>query len=79
MVVEAQNTEAFVSEKSIAPGIALYVVGLKMLSAIELHDQSRGVTNKIRNVRTNWCLPAEAGVVQTMGSQSIPNQLLGIG
>ena len=68
MIVEAEDSEALRCEEGIAACIAFKMVRFKMLPAVDFNNQICHVAHKIRDVRTNWCLPSEARAVQPMST-----------
>jgi hypothetical protein len=62
------------------PGITSLIAPLTgcevMTLAIELDDQTRGVTNKIGDVTPNWDLPPETETTDAVGLDVTPQQSL---
>ncbi len=78
MIVESKNSKALRRKKRIAARISFDARIVKMLTAIDLNNETGGVADEVRNVRSNWCLPPKACIVQTVRTQRIPDDLLGI-
>jgi hypothetical protein len=79
MIVESEHPESFGREIRISPRVACAMLGLKVLSAIQLNDQLGRKTDEIDHVGTNWCLSAECRAEKSMCAQGIPDSAFGIG
>jgi len=79
MIVEPQDAVALGCEKGTAPCITLHLLRLEMLSAIDLDNEVRLVTDEINNKWTDRSLSSKARAAKSMGADSIPNDPLGLG
>src|SRR5271165_2633733 len=50
-----------------------------MLAAVRLDDETRFVTNEIRDIRSDWDLPPELGPRELAVAKDAPEHMLGLG
>ena len=78
MIVEAKHAISLGGEKRIASRVALLMIRLEMLRAVDLYDQPRIVTDEVDDERTNRILPPKACAMEPVGAHRIPDDSLGI-
>jgi hypothetical protein len=69
---------AFRSKEHIALSVSLHVLSFVVLSAIDLYDEPGCMAHKIDNEGTNRCLTAEAQAMQSVCTDRVPDDPLGI-
>src|SRR5262249_53932966 len=79
IIVEAQNTKAFVGKISISAGVAVLLFLFEVVSPIDLDNEPCGVADEIHDVGADRCLATETRAVQAMSTQCRPYDSLGIG
>jgi hypothetical protein len=77
VIVESKHAKAFCCEKSIAPLVARFMSVFKVLAAIDLDDELRGVRDEIDDVGTDGCLTTEARAFEPMRAKPIPHDAFG--
>jgi len=78
VIAEAQHAKTLTREKGVPTRVALLVPWLKMLTAIDLDDETCGMTDEIHDVWTNRGLATKACALHPMAAQRRPYQSLGI-
>jgi len=76
VIIEAKNVITFRREERRAARITTHLVLFEVLPAVEFDNQFCGMTDKIRDVRSDRCLSSKAHAAQAMGTQRIPHQPL---
>jgi hypothetical protein len=76
VVPEAQNYEPFAAKKLVAREVVSSL--LRVLSTINLNDESWTQARKVCEIGTNWMLSSEAAT-ELLPTQVSPEELLSIG
>jgi hypothetical protein len=77
VIAEAQHAKTLTREKGVPTRVALLVPWLKMLTAIDLDDETCGMADEIYDVWTNRGLATKACALHPMVAQRRPYQSLG--
>jgi hypothetical protein len=76
VIIEAQDTKTLVSEITVAACVALLLVRLKMLTAVQFDNQLCLMAEEINDVGAHRRLPSEACATEPVSAQRGPQPTL---